>query len=247
MAILSWDDIGNRLFTTGIDRGSLYPQNSPGVVWNGLVSIDETPSGAADSTAIYIDGQKFLSTKSVESFSCTINAFTFPDEFKEGVPFNFAYRVRSGNDVDGVDYGYKLHLVFNAVAAPSQNTYSAINDTITPNTFNWDISTVPVAIDRFRASAHLIIDSLKCNDTSLADFETILYGTPFVDPAMPDLQSVLDFFEQYATVIITDNGDGTWTASGPDSDVYLTDSTHFEIDYFTAVFIDANDYTVYSY
>lgn len=246
MAILSWDEIGNRLFTTGIDRGVLYPRTSAGVVWNGLVSIDEAPSGA-DSTDIYIDGQKFLASKSVESFGFTISAFTFPDEFQEGVPFNFCYRVRSGNDTDGTDHGYKLHIVYNAVAAPSQTAYSTISDSLTPSDFSWDVTTVPVAIPGQRASAHLIVDSLGAYSAALSDLETILYGTPFDDPRLPSMSEMLDFFNAHSILVIIDNGDGTWSASGPDDIVYMTDSETFEIDYFTAVYISAEEYTVHSF
>lgn len=246
MAILSWDEIGNRLFTAGIDKGVLYPQNSPGVVWNGLVSIDETPSGA-DATAVYIDGQKFLSSRPIDSFGCTINAFTFPDEFEEGVPFNFCYRVKSGNDIDGIDHGYKLHLVYNAVAAPTEKTYTTINGGISPSSFSWDISTIPVGIPDNKASAHLIIDSKGAYFDALSDFENILYGQDYIDPRMPLIPEVLDFFNSHSILVIIDNGDGTWTASSTDDIVYMTDSETFEIDYFTAVFIDADTYSVHSF
>lgn len=206
MPKLEWDKIGERLYETGVKNGVLYPLDdkgaySKGVAWNGLTAVTESPSGA-EATALYADDIKYLNLMSAEEFGCSIEAYTYPDEFgacngeAELVPgvkmgqqkrsmFGFSYRTAIGNDVDGSDYGYKLHLVYGALAAPSEKAYATINDSPEAITFSWEITTTPVAVDGFKPIAHLEIDSTKIDAEKLATLEAILYGSEDTDARLP--------------------------------------------------------------
>lgn len=206
MTKLIWDVVGKRLYETGVKNGVLYPQDSGGnyplgVAWNGLASISESPSGA-EASPIYADDTKYLNLISAEEFGATIEAYTYPDEFGEcdgsaeiatGVlagqqtrkAFGLCYRTSLGNDVDGDSYGYKLHLIYGAKAAPSEKAYQTINDSPEAITFSWEISTVPVAVTGFKPTASLVIDSTKVDATTLATLEDMLYGATGADPYLP--------------------------------------------------------------
>jgi len=206
MAILSWDATSARLYETGVQKGVLYPRSAGGtyplgVVWNGLSSVSESPSGAEPSP-IYADDIKYLNLMSVEEFGASIEAYTYPDEFAAcdgsaaiatGVyvgqqghsMFGLSYKTTLGNDVDGSDYGYKLHLVYGAQAAPSEKGYQTVNDSPEAITFSWEITTTPVAVTGKKPSASLVIDSTKVSAVTLATLEDILYGTAGADPRLP--------------------------------------------------------------
>lgn len=198
MSKLVWDKTGERLFETGIDRGVLYPFNSEsnaynkGVPWNGLTGVTESPSGA-EPTALYADNQKYLTLMSAEEFGATIEAYTYPDEFAEcdgsaslatGVTigqqarkvFGLSYRTLLGNDVDGQNHGYKLHLIYGGMASPSEKAYATVNDSPEAMTFSWEVSTTPVTVAGFKPTASITIDSTKADPTCLAALEAILYG-----------------------------------------------------------------------
>lgn len=197
MARLTWDDTGKRLYETGVKMGVLYVQSTggtypKGVAWNGLTQVSESPSGA-EATALYADDIKYLNLMSVEEFGATIEAYTYPDEFMEcdgsaelatGVTigqqkrktFGLCYRTTVGNDTDGNSHGYKLHLVYGCTAAPSEKGYATINDSPEAITFSWEISTTPVDVEGFDATASITIDSTKCDSAKLAELEKILYG-----------------------------------------------------------------------
>lgn len=197
MAELKWDQVGERRFETGVDRGVLYlPDNTgayvDGVAWNGLVTVTESPSGA-EASPQYADNIKYLNLVSAEEFACTIEAFTYPDEFAQcdgtaepepGVYigqqnrklFGFSYRSRVGNDLAGTDYGYKLHLVYGALAAPSEKAYGTVNDSPEAITFSWEVSTTPVEVPDFKPTALLTLDSTKLSAADLAAVEDVLYG-----------------------------------------------------------------------
>ena len=198
MAKLVWDQTGERLYETGVDRGVLYlldesNKYNKGVAWNGLTAVSESPSGA-EATDLYADNIKYLSMRSAETFGATVEAYTYPDEFGEcdgsaeiatGVligqqsrkTFGLCYRTVIGNDVNGNDHGYKLHLIYGATASPSEKGYSTINDSPEAITFSWEITTTPVNVTGFKPTACLTIDSTKANKTDLATLEGILYGT----------------------------------------------------------------------
>lgn len=198
MAKLIWDKSGERFFETGVDHGVLYLQDNTGayplgVVWNGLTTVTESPSGAEPNPQ-YADNIKYINIISAEEFSGTIEAYIYPDEFAacdgsaepiDGVhvgqqprkPFGFSYRTNIGNDTVGQNYGYKLHLVYGATAAPSEKAYSTINDSPEPVAFSWEVSTVPVNVTGLMPTSTLTIDSTKVDSAALADLEDILYGT----------------------------------------------------------------------
>lgn len=197
MSKIVWDKTGERLYETGVKNGVLYIQNSDGsypkgVAWNGLTAVTESPSGA-EATALYADDIKYLNLMSNEEFGATIEAYMYPKEFKvcdgsaeiaKGVTigqqarktFGLAYRTVLGNDVDGNDHGYKLHLIYGATASPSEKGYSTINDSPEAITFSWELNTTPVSVTGFKPTASLVIDSTEVDAEKLAELETILYG-----------------------------------------------------------------------
>jgi hypothetical protein len=215
MAQLTWDQVGERYYETGVDHGVLYIPNSQGlyvngVAWNGLTSVSETPTGA-EPNAQYADNIKYLNLYSAEEFGATIEAFTYPDEFAQfdglAVPtpgvsvgqqsrrqFGLSYRTRVGNDLVGDDLGYKLHLIYGCTASPSEKAYNTINDTPEAITFSWEIDTIPVAVTDHRPTSILTIDSTKVDATDLAELEALLYGTEGVDPQLPLPDAVIDIF-----------------------------------------------------
>lgn len=204
--LLVWDAVGEKTYETGVSKGVLFPVDEngaypKGVVWNGLSQVSESPSGA-EETKIFADNQKYLSLFSAEEFGCTVEAYTYPDEFAEcdgsaeiapGVmagqqnrkAFGLCYRTEFGNDVKGEDYGYKLHLIYGCKASPSEKSYQTINDSPEAITFSWSVTTTPVNVPGFKATACLTIDSTKVDAEKLAALETILYGTAEVvaDPS----------------------------------------------------------------
>lgn len=212
---LVWDKTGEHFYETGVKNGVLYPMSASGtypkgVAWNGLTAITESPSGA-EATALYSDDIKYLNLMSNEEFGATVEAYTYPDEFAEcdgsaslteGVyigqqarkTFGLCYRTTLGNDAKGNDYGYKLHIIYGAMASPSEKAYSTINDSPDAITFSWELSTTPVAVANFKPTASLTIDSTKVDAAKLTALEEILYGkdgtgedhtTGAVDPRLP--------------------------------------------------------------
>ena len=197
--LLSWDDTGERFYETGVRRGVLFPFSTTtygsGVSWSGLTKITESPSGA-EETALYADDIKYLSLYSAEDFGFTIEAYTYPDEWAAcdgsaeiatGVfaaqqsrkKFGLCYRTAVGNDVNGADHAYKLHLIYGATASPSSKDYSTINDSPEAITFSWECKTIPEAVSSaYKPTAHIVIDSRSADATKLAALEVILYGTP---------------------------------------------------------------------
>ena len=205
MAKLVWDNTGDRLYETGVKQGVLYIPTegvySKGVAWNGLTAVTESPSGA-EATALYADDIKYLSLTSTEEFGCTIEAYTYPPEFEacdgsselvKGVTigqqkrstFGLCYRTTIGNDVDGNDHGYKLHLIYGCVASPSEKAYATINDSPEAITFSWEVTTTPVNVTGARPTASITIDSTKCDAQKLAALEAKLYGGESTEPQHP--------------------------------------------------------------
>ena len=205
MSKIVWDQTGERLYETGVNHGVLYIPTSgvysKGVAWNGLTAVTESPSGA-EATALYADDIKYLNLMSTEEFACTIEAYTYPDEFAEcdgsaslvaGVnigqqprkTFGLCYRTTIGNDTDSNAHGYKLHMVYGCLAAPSEKAYATINDSPEAITFSWEVSTTPVNVTGHKPTALLTIDSTKADPTKLADLEKILYGDTDTEPRLP--------------------------------------------------------------
>lgn len=210
MSKIVWDSTGYRFYETGVKNGVLYPQSTDadtagtypkGVAWNGLTAVTESPSGA-EATPLYADDVKYLNLMSVEEFGGTIEAYTYPDEFKvcngeaelvTGVSigqqtrqaFGFCYRTVLGNDTEQDAYGYKLHLIYGALAAPSERAYASISDSPEPITMSWEFTTTPVAVNGHKPTAIITIDSTKCDKDKLAKLEAALYGTEDADPYLP--------------------------------------------------------------
>jgi hypothetical protein len=214
MSKLVWDKTGERTYETGVNHGVLYPQAEggtypKGVAWNGLTTVTESPSGA-DANPQYADNIKYLNLISAEEFGATIEAFTYPDEWTscdgsaeptKGLTlgqqtrkaFGLSYRTVMGNDTEGSDFGYKLHLIYNALAAPSEKAYASINDSPEAISFSWEVTTTPVDVAGYKPTASITIDSTKVDATKLAALEAILYGkdattdpvSEAVDPRLP--------------------------------------------------------------
>lgn len=206
MSKLVWDQTGEKLYETGVDRGVVYPIDaqgtfSKGAAWNGLTAVNESPSGA-EATPLYANNKKYLNLMSAEEFGGTIEAYTYPDEFAEcdgsvslteGVfitqqkrkMFGFSYRTCIGNDVVGTKYGYKLHLVYNALASPSEKENATINDDPEAATLSWEFTTTPVDVEGFEPTAHIVIDSTKVDAEKLAALETVLYGSEDAEAKLP--------------------------------------------------------------
>lgn len=207
MSKIVWDKLGEHFFETGVDHGVYYSYDkttkafTDGVAWNGLSAVNESPSGAEPS-AIYADNIKYLNLLSAEEFAATIEAYTFPDEFKKsdglaevatGVVigqqnremFGFSYRSLIGNDTDGTNHGYKLHLIYNCTASPSEKAHNTVNDNPDATAMSWSISTTPVDVAGYKPTATLEIDSRTVDATKLAAFEKILYGDETNEARMP--------------------------------------------------------------
>ena len=205
MATLTWDVQGERYYETGVSKGVLYPfkegKYSNGVAWNGLTAVNESPSGA-EPTPLYADNIKYLNLLSNEEFSATVEAYTYPDEFAEcdgsaelaagvsvgqqkRIPFGLSYVTKLGNDTDGQDHGYKIHLIYGALAKPSQKNYATINDNPEAITFSWELSTTPVAVPNMKPTACITIDSTKVTPENLKKIEDKLYGTASEEATLP--------------------------------------------------------------
>ena len=217
MAKLVWDQSGQRFYETGVKMGVLYVQNEDGtypkgVAWNGLTAVNETPSGA-EATPLYADDIKYLNLRSAEDFGATIEAYTYPEEFEQcdgsaelapGVKigqqarnaFGLCYRTVVGNDIAGNDFGYKLHIIYGATAAPSEKSYSTINDSPEAITFSWEVNCTPVEIDGFKPTASLIIDSTKVDAGKLAALEAKLYGDESTEAMLPLPSEIAEMFKQ---------------------------------------------------
>ncbi len=215
MAKLEWDKVGEHYYETGVDHAVLYLRDtagkySNGYAWSGVTSISESPSGA-ESSAQYADNQKYLTLISAEEFGMTIEAFTFPNEFDEcngefeaadGVrigqqkrsTFGLSYRTKVGNDVDGQDKHYKLHLVYGCTASPSERAYATVNESPEAMTFSWEISTNPENVTGQKPTSLITIDSREANDAKLKQLEDLLYGTTDKEPTLPSPDEVIALF-----------------------------------------------------
>lgn len=220
MTEIQWDQVGERTYETGVNKvvlykpvGATYPA---GYAWNGVTNITESPTGA-EATGHYADDIKYLNLVSAEEWEGSLEAFTYPKEFEEcdgyatpiaGItvgqqtrkPFGLAYCTRKGNDTEGNDYGYKLHLLYGALAAPSEKAHETINDSPEPVAFSWDISTTAVAVPGLKPSATLTLDSTEVDADALAALEAILYGTVSLAPRLPLPAEIFALFEGSLTV-----------------------------------------------
>lgn len=228
MTKLVWGQPGQRRYETGVDRGVLYV-DGVGFAWSGLVSVKEGHSGG-ENRAYYVDGVRYANRVTLEEFEATIEAYTYPEEFavcdgtkslgngllvtqQRRKQFGFSYRTKVGNDLEGLDYGYKLHIVYNALAAPSDRTYESLSDSTKPFLFSWTVATKPPVLD-FVPTAHFIIDSRTTPDGLLSQIEDILYGN---DQQMPRLPSAAELAYLFTSYSVTE-----FDAGDPDDVVYYT-------------------------
>lgn len=210
MPRLNWSAVGERFYEAGVDRGVLYVGELAGVPWPGLVSVSESPRGG-EARPFYIDGFKYANVAASEEFEATISAFQSPPEFAtcDGVSsvhnglfatqqprksFGLSYRTKLGNDTEGVDFAYKIHLVYNALAAPSGRTNSTVGQQLQPSTLSWSITTLSPAVSGLRPTAHFVIDSRNTPEALLADVEDILYGSEVSSARLPSVAELLDMF-----------------------------------------------------
>jgi len=258
MTQLKWDQVGERLFETGTDRGVLYLPDTTGVydtgfAWNGLTAVTESPSGA-EANKQYADNRVYANLVSAEEFGGTIEAFTYPDEFGEcdgtaqptsGVfigqqnrkTFGFSWRAKVGNDTVGQDFGYKIHLIYGALAAPSEKNYTTVNDSPEAMALSWEVSTTPVEVGTiagttYKPTASLVIDSTKVDATALGQLEDILYGTAGSDPRLPLPAEIVAMFS------------ATLTEAVPAEPTYNASTDTITIPTVTGVVYEINDQEV---
>lgn len=231
---LVWDRPTERDVIFGVEKGVLYPKNSPGVVWNGLISVEENEQDS-DVAVGYYDGQAYYRQRSIESYSAKITALTFPDALYSVDPFGLSYVV--GDDI---------HLIYNAMTSSYDRSYPSQNDKPDPTIFSWNIVTTPIEVPGHRRSSHFIIGG-ETYPSVYATIQDLLYGTEDTDPRIPSPAELIDIFEQGALVQIVDNGDGSWSAIGPDEFVHMVDADSFQITSPTIVFLDDHTYRISSW
>lgn len=214
MPTLTWDGLGEKVYETGIDRGVLYIPTAGvydnGVAWNGLVSVTESPTGGEPNNQ-YADNIKYLTLRSAEEFNATIEAFTYPDEFapfdglalpQPGVllgqqsrpSFGLSYRTKIGNDVDGVDHGYKLHLLYGCSVSPSEKSYQTINDSPEAVTFSWELTTEPASVTGYSPVSLITIDSVDADPSMLSTLEDLIWGDGATAPSLPTPDELITVF-----------------------------------------------------
>lgn len=260
MATLTWGDVGTRKYEAGVDRGVLYV-DSTGVSWNGLVSVDETPSGG-EVEPFYLDGVQYMNSGNVEDFAATISAYYSPQEFDpcEGIAvvqpgmlvtqqrrksFGLSYRTRIGNDLDP-NHAYKIHLIYNALLNPPQKSYKTIAETTDPSLLKWDFTVKPVNIPGAMRSAHIIIDTTTAPAFALIELESILYGTSEADPRLPTPEEISTMFEGTDEFTVTGLGDGLFSISGSSIQVSLLDDGVYQISADGVTEVDDDTYEITS-
>lgn len=254
MAKIQWDRIDERTYQGGVDRGVLYLQDGPAVPWNGLVSMEEASN--SELKTYYLDGVKFLENLSPGEFQGKLKAITYPEEFDQAMglavvspglivteqqpkSFNLAYRTLVGNPIEGTDYGYKIHILYNLLAQPDTRSYATLSNTDHGMEFVWNLTGTPPKINKFRPTVHLVIDSRTTPADVLKLLEDRLYGSETLSPNFPSITEVGEYFGYLGALLIIDNGDGTWTALD-ESDTYITmiDYTTFQIEHTDSVIVD---------
>lgn len=261
MPRLEWGAPGSSIYETGVDRGVLYVPGQPGVAWSGLTSVEMNSSGGGVKS-YYLDGNKYLMVSATEEFGATINAFTYPPEFaqcdgtaqvRSGLrltqqrrkTFGFSYRTMVGSDLNN-DLGYKIHLVYNAMAEPSERSYTSIGEDVEPLEFAWSIVTKAPVLAGYKPTAHIEIDSRTTDSQVLGLVEDALYGNDEDLPRLPAFDEVVAMFDAFFVYIVTDNGDGTFTISGPDDAIVSLSDILLQFTWPTVVEVDEDSYTISS-
>jgi hypothetical protein len=260
MPALAWDNPDDRIFESGLDRGVLYLPDGSAVPWNGLTSIVEQFD--RETNPVYYDGMKVHDLVVLGDFSATLKAVTYPEEFTEvegvaevapgmyvtdQVPqmFGLSYRNKVGNGSSGDDIGYKIHVLYNLTAIPSDKTYATLSDQPSLVEFEWTITAVPEEIQGYRPTAHLILDSKQFDPLFLDDLEAMLYGTDTTDPELLEMPDMMTFVESWYRVKIIDNGDGSWTAlADRDGFIFFLPDDTFKLTGVNAIYLDAGTYEI---
>lgn len=260
MPELVWDQVGDRVYETGLDKGVLYLPDGSAVPWNGLTSIIEKFD--RDSTPVYFDGMKVSDLVTLGSFEASMSAVTYPEEFNEleglesirgGVlvteqppqVFGLCYRTRVGNDVEGNEAGYKIHILYNVTAIPNDKTYATLSDDPSLVEFEWDITAIPEEAPGLRPTAHIILDTRNIDPILLEELEVMLYGNRDVDASLIPMVDLVTRVRDFLRFEIFDNGDGTWSAVTDLAElVYLLPTGYFEISGIDAWYLDEETYQV---
>jgi len=260
VAVLTWDDVGERFFESGINKGVLYLPNGLAVPWNGLTSVNEESDIEADPT--YFDGMKINDIVVLGDFAATMKAMTYPDEFlplegyaspREGLyigdqplkTFALCYRTLIGNDLEGEQAGYKLHIIYNLVAVPGNREYGTLSDDPSAMEFEWHITAVPEEIEFYRPTAQIIVDSRKIDPTILQALEDLLYGTDSSAPSLLPISDLIAFLTNWYRIRIIDHGDGTFSAVSLVEGLIVLGATYLDlatINEATTEVIDADSY-----
>jgi hypothetical protein len=262
MAVLVWDQIGEKFYQTGIDHGVLYLHDGRVAVWNGLIEMEE--SSNSELKSFYLDGFKYLENLTPSDFEGKLKAYTYPDEFNEvnglaevapgltyyeqpPMSFNLSYQTRIGNDIDGTDHGYVIHILYNIIANPDSYAYETLQEQPNAVEFAWALTGTPPKIKYYRPTVHISIDSTETPQEILDLIEDKLYGTDTSDPSLPSIDDIGEYFGFRNALIIVDYGDGSWAAID-ESDQYITmiDATTFQIDNADATYLDSVTYTISS-
>ena len=262
MTRIQWDLPGERVYEGGVDRGVLYDVSGKGVGWNGLIEVIEDDT--ASVSPVYFDGVKFNDIITIGEFTGSVRAFTYPEAFHpfDGIVqdqtgvflmdqrrrrFSICYRTMIGNDMKDLSYGYKIHIVYNLTAKPSSRSRNTLSLDPEALEFEWEVTSIPEEVAGYHPTSHFVIDTRHMDPWLLADIEDILYGDADSNPSLPPLQSFVNFVRKWNRLIITDNGDGTWTAdSQDDAVIVMTTPTEFLITADTILYHDPETYDIWS-
>lgn len=243
---VTWDASTDRTYSTGISQAILYPQNSPGVAWNGLISVTE--KGDDNTTTIDLDGQRANAESLPGTFAGTLSAYMYPDEFEAclGNVDGYTSQPRQPFGLCYLD-NHQLHILYNVLVKPGSDKYQTLGENPNALAFSWDFTTVPVDIPWGRPSAHLVIMVDYAQPGALAALEDVLYGNAANAPSLPSPQAIYDIFDPFAVLKVTDNGDGTWTADDQGNGaISMVDGNHFQINWPSAVFLSDTTYRIHS-
>ncbi len=258
---LAWDEVGDRIYETGVEKAVLYLPDGSAIPWNGLTAVEE--QFPRDTTmAIYYDGVKSDDVLTSGDFSASLKALTYPDEFLEfeGVVdvgngvfvhdqtmklFNLSYQTKVGNDVEGDVYGYKIHILYNLTAVPSPMSYDTLSADPAAMEFEWTITTIPPEIAGYRATSHVVVDSRTVDPIFLAELEVALYGSATEDALLPPMSELVSESQAWYRISITDNGDGTWTAETPyDELIEMVTADTYVIHQANVTYVDTDSYII---
>lgn len=258
MTRVSWSDTSDRKFETGISNGVLYLPTG-GIAWNGLQSFEEEQGDEIQS--FYIDGRKYLDLPNPGDFAGTLMVYTYPKEFgpyigdveiKPGLfvdnqplqSFDISYQTIVGDSVVGIDRGRKIHLLYNLTAIEDATQYNSMSNQITPNNLSWKIQGVPEWVSGYRPTAHAVVDTSRSNPYFIEELTDILYGTASTNPRLPPLQELVTLADNWSLITITDHGDGTWSATGPEEYFTINADGTFEIRNVEGTILDADSYSI---